>query len=158
MLFRSKKAQIGLAGQNDPQFARTYQLIWNTEQMKAKRNGDAPINPNKILKMTQDYWKMRTAAALIMPFAPQFQSPYKYYIDKAREYRRMYGLDADAKFLNDYPDFFNFTASLSSNPTNVQSSVQAVRNIQKYDSLAGELAKIEPRLVGTIVNDFTGYE
>mgnify|MGYP003344337588 CR=1 FL=1 len=87
-----------------------------------------------------------------------FRSPYKFYIDKSREYRRNYGLEADAKFLEDYPDFFNFTASLSSNPTNVQSSVQAVNNIKRYNDLAGELAKIEPRLVGTIVNDFSGYQ
>jgi hypothetical protein len=70
----------------------------------------------------------------------------------------MYGLDADAKFLDDYPEFFSFSASLSSNPTNVQSSVQAVNNIKKYDGLVGELAKVEPRLVGLIVNDFSGYE
>ena len=154
----TKKAQIGLSGQNDPQFARTYQLIWNTEQMRAKRNGEPPVPGSKILKMTQDYWKMRTAAALILPFAPQFNSPYKYYINKSREYRRLYGMQADEKFLKDYPDFFNFTSSLSSNPTNVQSSVQAVENIKKYNELAGDLAKIEPRLVGAIVNDFTGYE
>jgi hypothetical protein len=101
---------------------------------------------------------MRTAANLIMPFAPRFDSPYKYYLDKSREYRRMYGLEADAKFLDDYPEFFSFSASLSSNPTNVQSSVQAVNNIKKYDGLVGELAKIEPRLVGLVVNNFSGYE
>lgn len=153
-----KKAQTGFSGQSDPQFARTYQLIWNTEQMKAKRNGEAAVPADKILKMTQDYWKMRTVAAFIMPFAPQFNSPYKFYLDKSREYRRKYGIEADAQFLTDYPDFFSFTASLSSNPTNVQSSVQAVKNIKKYDVLAGDLAKIEPRLVGLIVNDFSGYD
>jgi hypothetical protein len=36
--------------------------------------------------------------------------------------------------------------------------VQAVENIKKYDGLVGDLAKIEPRLVGLIVNDFSGYE
>ena len=153
-----KKEEILRAGQNDPQFARTYQLIWNTEQMKAKRNGEPPVSPNKILDMTKNYWLMRTAAALIMPFAPQFSSPYKYYLDKSREYRRQYGLEADAKFLEDYPEFFSFTTSLSSNPTNVQSSVQAVNNIKKYDALAGQLNNIEPKLVGLIANNFTGYE
>ena len=153
-----RKAQVGMAGQDDPQFARTYQLIWNTEQMKAKRNGEPPVNPNKILKMTQDYWKMRTGAALVLPFAPQFSSPYKFYIDKSREYRRKFGVNADAQFLNDFPEFFSFSASLSSNPTNVNSSVQAVENIKKYDNLAGELNKIEPKLIGLMVNDFQGYE
>lgn len=153
-----KKAQVWKTGQNDPQFARTFQLIWNTEQQKAKRNGQPPVSGSKILKMTQDYWKMRTGAALLMPFAPQFNSPYKFYINKSREYKRMYGVDADAKFLEDFPEYFDFTASLSNNPTNVQSSTQAVENIKKYGELTGDLAKIEPKLVGLIVNDFSGYE
>ena len=153
-----QRLQTRAAGLNDPAFARSYQLIWNTEQQRAKRNGQDPVPAGKILRMTKDYWNMRTAANLIMPFAPRFDSPYKYYLDKSREYRRLYGLEADAKFLDDYPEFFSFSASLSSNPTNVQSSVQAVENIKKYDGLVGELAKIEPRLVGLIVNDFSGYE
>ena len=153
-----QRLQTRSAGLEDPAFARSYQLIWNTEQQRAKRNGRDPVPADKILRMTKDYWNMRTAANLIMPFAPRFDSPYKYYLDKSREYRRMYGLEADAKFLDDYPEFFSFSASLSSNPTNVQSSVQAVENIKKYNGLVGELAKIEPRLVGLIVNDFSGYE
>jgi hypothetical protein len=46
-------------------------------------------------------------------------------IDKSKEYKRIYGVNADAKFLNDYPEYFDFSASLSKNPTGVQSSVQA---------------------------------
>ena len=153
-----KKGLTGLAGQSDPQFARTFQLIWNTEQQKAKRNGEPPVPGSKILKMTKEYWAMRTVAALIMPFAPQFNTPYKFYLNKSREYKRLYGINADAKFLEDYPDYFEFTASLSDNPTNVQSSVQAVDNIKKYGELTNEIVKIEPKLVGLIVNDPSGYE
>jgi len=153
-----QRLQTRAAGLNDPAFARSYQLIWNTEQQRAKRNGKDPVPAAEILRKTKDYWNMRTAANLIMPFAPRFDSPYKYYLDKSREYRRMYGLEADAKFLDDYPEFFSFSASLSSNPTNVQSSVQAVNNIKKYDGLVGELVKVDPRLVGLVVNDFSGYE
>lgn len=153
-----KRLQTRMAGQEDPQFARTYQLIWTTEQQRSKRNGRPPVSPEKILKMTKDYWNMRTAANLIMPFAPQFNSPYKYYLDKAREYRRLYGINADAQFLKDYPDFFDFTTTLSFNPTGIQSSIGAVDSIKKYPELIGKLAKIEPKLVGTISNDFSGYE
>jgi hypothetical protein len=153
-----QKAQVLQANQNDPQFARSYQLIFETEQQKAKEAGLGPVSPNKIMKMTQDYWKMRLTANLIMPFAPQFNSPYKFYLDKAREYRRVYGINADAKFLQDFPDFFDFTTTLSKNPTGVQSSVQAIENIKKYDGLVAKLTKIEPKLVGLVVNDPSGYE
>lgn len=153
-----QRLQTRVAGQEDPQFARTYQLIWATEQQNAKRDGRPPVSPEKILKMTKQYWSMRTVANLVMPFAPRFDSPYKFYLDKSREYRRLYGINADSKFLEDFPDFFSFTTSLSSNPTGVQSSVVAVKNIKKYSGLVGEIAKIEPRLVGLIANDPTGYE
>jgi hypothetical protein len=153
-----QKGQVLAANQSDPQFARSYQLIFETEQQKAREAGLGPVSPKKIMDMTKDYWKMRMASNLIMPFAPQFNSPYKFYLDKAREYRRVYGINADAKFLQDYPDFFDFTTTLSKNPTGVQSSVQAIQNIKKYDGLVGELAKIDPKLVGLIVNDPSGYE
>lgn len=152
-----QKLQVRQGNLEDPQFANTYNLIWKTEQENAKRNGLPPVDPNKIMQMTKDYWSMRTVANLIMPFAPKFDSPYKYYLDKSREYKRLYGLDADAKFLNDYPEFFSFSASLSSNPTSVQSSTAAVANINKNSDLIGQLAKIEPKLIGTIVNDPSGY-
>lgn len=153
-----QRAQTRQAGQDDPQFARTYQLIWNTEQMRAKRNGRNPVSPDKILKMTKQYWNMRIAANLIMPFAPRFDSPYKFYLDKSREYKRIYGIDADAKFLDDFPEFFSFTSSLSKNPTGVQSSVAATKNIEKYGKLIGEVVNIDPKLVGLVVNDPSGYE
>jgi hypothetical protein len=153
-----QKLQTRAGGLSDPQFANTYQLIWKTEQEKAKRNGLEPVDPNKIMQMTKDYWSMRTAASLIMPFAPRFDSPYKYYMDKSREYKRLYGMKADEKFFDDYPDFFSFASSLSANPTSVQSTVQATKNINKYSGLIRDLAEIEPKLIGLVVNDPTTYD
>jgi len=153
-----QRAQIRIAEQEDPQFARSYQLIWNTEQQNAKREGRPPVSPQKIMDYTKAYWNMRTAANLIMPFAPRFDTPYRFYMEKSREYRRLYGIEADTKFLQDYPDFFEFTTTLSFNPTGVQSSVAAVRQIKKYPDLVSELVKIEPRLISTVTNDFQGYE
>ena len=152
------KAQVAAGGLDDPQFARTYDLIFGTEQTRAKRNGLPPVSPDKILKMTQDYWKMRIAANLIMPFAPRFNSPYQYWIDKSREYKRQFGMQADAKFLDDFPEFFAFTASTSKNPAKVDYTVNAVKNIEKYSGLVTQLAAIEPKLIGTIVNDKDGYK
>lgn len=152
------KAQAATAELDDPQFARTYDLIFATEQTRAKRNGRPPVNPDKIMKMTQDYWKMRIAANLILPFAPRFDSPYKFWIEKSREYKRLYGMEADSKFLDDFPEFFAFTASTSANPAKVDYTVTAVKNIEKYGNLVAELARIEPKLIGTIVNDKDGYK
>jgi len=146
------------AGLDDPQFSRTFQLIWKTEQQNAKRDGRPAVTFDKIMDMTKDYYRMRTYANLIMPFAPRFDTPYQYYLDKSREYKRVYGLDADARFLNDYPEYFSFSASLSKNPTGVQSSVIAAENTKKYSSLITELTQINPKLIGLVTNDPTGYD
>lgn len=154
-----QKQLTKVAGQSDPQFARTYQLIYETEKQKMKEAGlGDKVNPAKIMKMTKQYWNMRSTANLLMPFAPQFNSPYKFYLDKAREYRRIYGINADAKFLADYPDFFDFTTTLSKNPTGIQSSLAAVKNLKEHAGLVSELSKIEPKLVGLIANDPNGYD
>jgi hypothetical protein len=152
------KARAATNELDDPQFAKTYDLIFATEQTRAKRNGLPPVNPDKIMRMTQDYWKMRIASNLILPFAPRFDSPYKFWIEKSREYKRNFGLEADAKFLDDFPEFFAFTASTSKNPAKVDYTVNAVKNIEKYSSLITTLAGIEPKLIGTIVNDKDGYK
>jgi hypothetical protein len=152
------KAEIARAGLDDAQFAKTYDLIFATQQTRAKRNGSPPISADKIMKMTQDYWKMRIAANLIMPFAPRFDSPYTFYINKSREYKRKFGMDADAKFLDDFPEFFAFTASTSKNPAKVDYTDTAVKNIEKYPELISKLYSIEPKLIGTIVNDKDGYK
>ena len=152
------KAGVATGELDDAQFARTYDLIWATEQTRAKRNGRPAVSPDKIMRMTQDYWKMRIAANLILPFAPRFDSPYKFWIDKSREYKRKFGMEADAKFLDDFPEFFAFTASTSKNPAKVDYTVAAVQNIEKYQDLVTQLANIEPKLIGTIVNDKDGYK
>ena len=152
------KAQVANAEFDDDQFIKTYDLIWSTQQTRAKRNGSPPIPADKIMKMTQDYWKMRVAANLILPFAPRFDSPYTFYINKSREYKRQFGMDADAKFFADYPEFFAFTASTSNNPAKVDYTQAAVKNIEKYPELISVLKGIEPKLIGTIVNDKDGYK
>jgi hypothetical protein len=154
----TKRLQTRMAGLDDPQFERSYLLIYNTERQKAAEQGIPMPKPEKILKMTKDYWNLRTAAALIMPFAPRFETPYKFYLDKSREYDRIYGVNSGAKFLEDFPEYFEFSASLSKNPTGVQSSIAATKNIKKYSDLIGEVVKIDPKLVGLIVNDPSGYE
>jgi hypothetical protein len=152
------KAQVATSELDDAQFARTYDLIFATEQTRAKRNGRPAVSAEKIMKMTQDYWKMRIAANLILPFAPRFDSPYAFYINKSREYKRKFGMEADSKFLDDFPEFFAFTASTSKNPAKVDYTVTAVKNLGKYSDLVTTLANIEPKLIGTLVNDKDGYK
>jgi len=137
-------------GLNNDDYAKTYQLIWLTEQQKAQEAGTPYLTDSQIKKKTDAFYKMRVAANLILPFAPQFESPYRFYMDKWREYSRTYGLGADAKFLADYPEYFEFATSLSKNPTGSQATMDDVQNAKRYTDLIADVSGDNMKLVGLI--------
>jgi hypothetical protein len=140
----------GIQGLNNDDYAKTYQLIWLTEQQKAQEAGTAYLTDGEIKKKTDAFYKMRVAANLILPFAPQFESPYRLYMDKWREYSQTYGLGADAKFLEDYPEYFEFATSLSKNPTGSQATMDDVQNAKRYVDLIADVSGDNTYLVGLI--------
>ena len=140
----------GVQGLNNDDYAKTYQLIWLTEQQKAQEAGTAYLTDGQIKSKTDAFYKMRVAANLILPFAPQFESPYRLYMDKWREYSRVYGLGADAKFLEDYPEYFEFATSLSKNPTGSQATMDDVLNAKRYKGLISEISGDNAYLVGLV--------
>ena len=154
------KRQLAKAlGESSPDYAKTYQLIWLTEQQKAKLDGLPPVPESKIKELTDQFFNMRTVANLILPFSPRFASPYKMYMDKYREYQREFGREADVKFLEEFgEDYFAFATSLSSNKTRVQASIGAAENIIANKDLVASVFGDEPALVGLIVNNPTGYD
>ena len=139
-----------IQGLDNDDYAKTYQLIWLTEQQKAQEAGTAYLTDGQIKKKTDAFYKMRVAANLILPFAPQFESPYRFYMDKWREYSRTYGLGADAKFLADYPEYFEFATSLSKNPTGSQATMDDVQNAKRYTDLIADVSGDNMKLVGLI--------
>jgi hypothetical protein len=140
----------GVQGLNNDDYAKTYQLIWLTEQQKSKETNQRYLSDAEIKEKTDAFYKMRVAANLILPFAPQFESPYRLYMDKWREYSRTYGLGADAKFLEDFPEYFGFATSLSKNPTGSQATMDDVQNAKRYNRLISEVVGDNSYLVGLI--------
>lgn len=146
----AKRSLAVTQGLNNDDYAKSYQLIWLTEQHKAREEGRPYLTDGEIKSKTDAFYKMRTAAALILPFAPQFDSPYRLHMDKWREYSELYGLDADAKFLQDYPEFFDFATSLSKNPTGARATLNDVKNAKEYSSLIADVSDDNMYLVGLI--------
>ena len=161
-----KRLQTQSQEMDNAEYGRTWQVIWNTEQRKAKEEGRPPVSAETIERMTKDYYKMRLVANLVLPFAPKFNSPYRFYMDKYREFRKQGNvidsnglkLTPDQRFFKEFPDFFEFAQSLSENKTGVNSSVAAYKNIQDNKSLVGKLNGINPSMIGLVVNDPAGYE
>jgi hypothetical protein len=140
----------GLQGLDNDDYAKTYQLIWITEQQKAEENRTPYLTDRQIKKKTDAFYMMRVAANLILPFAPQFQTPYRYYMDKWREYSNKYGLEADTKFLDDFPEYFEFATTLSKNPTGSGATMDDVQNARRYSDLIADIAGDNAKLVGLI--------
>jgi len=146
-------------GQSSQQYANTYALIWTTEQHKRREAGQPAVTAVEVEKMTDAYYNMRTVANLILPFAPQFQTPYKFYIDQWRQYQEKFGMDAQTKYWQDYgDDFFEFTQSLSKNTTGSFASVGSVSNAKTHADLITDLSLIDPKLIGIVTNAGQAYD
>lgn len=139
-------------GLNNSDYAKMYQLIWITEQHKSRDEQRPYLSEGQVKKKVDAYYKMRAAANLILPFSPQFASPYRFYMDQWRVYSQQYGLGADAKFLEDYPEFFDFATSLSKNPTGSQATMDSVQNAKRYAGLISSVSGDNMNLVGLITN------
>lgn len=146
-------------GQSNQQYANTYALIWTTEQHKRREMGQPAVTAAEVEKMTDAYYNMRTVANLILPFAPTFQTPYKFYIDQWRQYQEQFGMEAQTKFWQDYgDDFFEFTQSLSKNTTGSFASIGSVGNAKAHADLITELSVIDPKLIGIVTNAGQAYD
>jgi hypothetical protein len=153
-----KRQIIKTQGEDSPEYARAYQLIWTTEQHKSRENGTPYKTPQEIEKMVKAYYNMRTIANLVLPFSPRFDSPYRMHMDMWREYQRKFGKDADEMFLKDHEEFFDLAVSLSQNTGGVQASVDAVAATKANKELVSKLYETEPALIGLVVNNPTGYD
>lgn len=67
-------------------------------------------------------------------------------------------MDAKTKFFEDYPEFFNFSTSLSKNNTGAAATVGAVNNSKKYADLIAEVRADDPKLIGLIANTGVTYD
>lgn len=154
-----KRQLIKNDGMESQQYANTYALIWTTEQHKRRELGQAAATPAEVQKMTDAYYNMRTVANLVLPFAPTFQTPYKFYIDQWRQYQEQYGMQAQEKFWQTYgDDFFEFTQSLSKNTTGSFATVGSVQNAKAHADLISELSVIDPKLIGIVTNAGQAYD
>jgi hypothetical protein len=143
-------------GQNNSDYAKMFQLIWLTEQQKAREEMRPYLSEKEIVKKVNAYYNMRIASALILPFSPRFDSPYRFYMNKWREYSDEYGLGADAKFIDDYPDFFSFATTLSKNSTGSRATMTDVQNAKRYSRLIEDVSGDDKSLIGLITRGSGG--
>lgn len=78
-------------------------------------------------------YALRAVAGLVMPVAPQFQSPYQDYLDVWRKLQREDPKTAEMKFLQQYGEsYFRLTQSLSKVYDGVPATAQGEQIREKY--------------------------
>jgi hypothetical protein len=91
-----------------------------------------------------------------MPFAVSPEMDF--YQQTFRQFLTQYGPgEAEAKFLEMYPDYFEATVSLSKSPGSLEANRETVNNLKKFRGLMAEAeASDNPELIGFLANDFDG--
>lgn len=150
---------------NDALYVRTFNqmLRYETYNYNQGKRTDVPTM-EEVADKTRKFFLLRALQSISLPFsvAPeldfyaqqyrQFQNLYPPRQDPTTK-KMVYG-EADAKFLEQYPDFFTATISLSKNPGGLESSLGTVQNLKRFSGLMSiAQAQGDPELMGWIAND-----
>jgi hypothetical protein len=157
--------RLATVWRQDELYVRSYNqmLRYETYLYNQGKRTDAPT-PTEIKDKTNKFFFLRALTSISAPFAiapevdfyaqtfRQFQTEYADYRDPTTG-ERVYGM-AEAKFLEQYPDFFEATVSLSKNEGGLEPSLQTVRNLRKHsDLMAYADGKGDPELIGFLADD-----
>jgi hypothetical protein len=147
---------ISLLGQ-DEAWSRTFNTVYRYELIRFNL-GDRDTLPelDEVKKLSDSMYQVKMLSNLVMPFAAQYESPLTFYTQQFRRLNQVYGADAEALFLEMYPEMGAALVSSSYNPTGATASQAAFKNIQKYDKLIGKIGQTTPEMIGFLVNDPDG--
>ena len=147
---------ISLQGQ-DEAWSRTFNTVYRYELIRfnlGERNALPELS--EIKELADSLYRVRILSNLVMPFAAQYDSTLSFYTQQFRRLRDVYGADAEALFLEMYPEMGPALVSASFNPTGAVASQDAFKNIQKYSGLIDKIGQTTPEMIGFLVNDPDG--
>jgi hypothetical protein len=140
----------------DELYVRTFNqmLRYETYNYNAGKRDEPTLD--EITDKTNKFFLLRALTSISAPFA--IAPEMDFYQRAFRQFQEQYGPgEAEAKFLEMYPDYFEATVSLSKSPGGLEANVQTVRNLKKYRNLmAAAEASDNPELIGFLANDFDG--
>lgn len=141
----------------DALYVRTFNqmLRYESYNYNAGQRTDAP-SLAEITDKTNKFFMLRALSSITMPFA--ISPEMDFYQQTYRQFLNQYGPgEAETKFLQMYPDYFEATISLSKSPGSLEANVATVKNLKKFRNLmATAEASENPELIGFLANDFDG--
>jgi hypothetical protein len=140
----------------DELYVRTFNQMLRYETYNYNSGKRDEPTLDEITDRTNKFFLLRALTSISAPFA--IAPEMDFYQRAFRQFQEQYGPgEAEAKFLEQYPDYFEATVSLSKSPGGLEANVQTVRNLKKYRNLmAAAEASDNPELIGFLANDFDG--
>lgn len=141
----------------DELYVRTFNqmLRYEAYNFNSGKRTDEPTL-DEITDKTNKFFMLRAFSSLTMPVAigPEMD----FYQQTYRQFLNQYGPgEAEAKFLEMYPDYFEATVSLSKSPGSLEANMDTVKNLKRFRGLMAEAeASDNPELIGFLANDFDG--
>lgn len=141
----------------DELYVRTFNqmLRYEAYNFNSGKRTDAPTM-KEIEEKTNKFFMLRALGSISLPIA--ISPEMDFYQATFRQFMTQYGPgEAEAKFLEMYPDYFEATVSLSKSPGGLEANLDTVRNLRKHRGLmAAAEASDNPELIGFLANDFDG--
>jgi hypothetical protein len=141
----------------DELYVRTFNqmLRYETYNFNSGKRVDEPTL-DEIQDKTNKFFMLRALGSISLPVAVSPETDF--YQQTFRQFMNQYGPgEAEARFLEMYPDFFEATVSLSKSPGGLEANIDTVRNLRKFQNLmATAEASDNPELIGFLANDFDG--
>lgn len=75
---------------------------------------------------------LRALGAGILPLQPKYVTPLQVYSDLFKKYTEQYGSEGSDRFIEDYPDYFMLTNSLSDSTSGIRPNDTAVALVKKH--------------------------
>jgi hypothetical protein len=141
----------------DELYVRTFNqmLRYETYNFNSGKRTDEPTL-DEIKDKTNKFFMLRALGSISLPIAVSPETDF--YQQTFRQFMAQYGPgEAEAKFLEMYPDFFEATVSLSKSPGGLEANISTVKNLKKFQNLmANAEANDNAELIGFLANDFDG--
>jgi hypothetical protein len=141
----------------DELYVRTFNqmLRYEAYNFNSGKRTDEPTL-QEITDKTNKFFMLRAFSSITMPVA--ISPEMDFYQQTYRQFLNQYGPgEAEARFLEMYPDYFEATVSLSKSPGSLEANMDTVKNLKRFRGLMAEAeASDNPELIGFLANDFDG--
>lgn len=117
-------------------YDKVYNQLYAEARNKVRLGQLEPMTDREMFeyvnRQTRQWHWLKLLTAQASPVSVQPQSPLQFYIEEYRRYSREFGADADQKFREDYPEYYEMAIRLTKTNTGINATVPAWEAVQKY--------------------------